>query len=367
MHSRWAKVSGLMLVVGTSWAGTADAARITNGYSVPVVYTGPSSTQTYDFTVPGFNPALGTLSSVSVALNNDYGTSTLDWVLTNTGTTTVSGSGAYTEGQTYKILRSDTGASISSGSGSISATNGFSLAPGQTTTVHAFGTGGGGSGSVSSANRAYFSNTGDVNLRVQTTGETLALSSGLSLVSQSGDVQTTVSGSITYTYASSNTTPPASAVPIVISSSTALPLSAGEVKWYKFDYAGGALTIDTLNSMLSPGNDTQIGLYNSVGAVVKLNDDISGSNYLSKISYASGALANGTYYLAVTGYNGTQSSYFGKGFDVSTSSDDNYTGTVVVNLTGTPTPEPATLGLAGVAVVGLLRRKRAGTQSSVRA
>lgn len=348
-----APIAALGCLVASSSA--SHAAKIVVPFSVPIVLTAPSTTSTYDFTVPGFDPSKGTLSGVNINYGIGYGTSTIEYDVKNTGTTTVSGSGAYSEGSSSKLVRPDTGVTLfNGGSSSGSATFGFSLAPGQTTTVRLQGTGGSVGSSVSSSLRSYFSRAGDLPLAVVATGETFTVASGLTVLGQRGQINTSAGGTIEYTYASNNTTPPADAQRIALSSTTDRALTAGGVLWYVFDYAGGAFSIDTLGSALS-STDTQIGLFSSTGAVVKLNDDISGANYLSKISYANGALAAGTYYLAVTGYNGfSQSAYFGKGFDVSTANST--TGTVRVNLT--QLPEPATIAVFAAIGFAACRRPR---------
>ncbi len=95
------------------------------------------------------------------------------------------------------------------------------------------------------------------------------------------------------------------------------------VKWYRFHTAdsigavgqGNALAINTSTGFFSPITDTVIALYNSDGQRIAFNDDISGSNLLSVLSFgtsvplgatvpdvlvgASGSLDPGTYYLAV--------------------------------------------------------------------
>ena len=337
---------------------TARAATLTQSFDVPITFTGPPSTQDTAFAVAAFDSNLGTLNSVNVDLNSSYGTSTLDWTIRNTGTTTVSGSDSYSEGESVSVRRADTGASISVVSGGSSTYSGFSLAPGQQTTVRAFGFGGGGSGSISSANRSYFSRAGggDVDLLLRSTGANLSLADGLTLIDQTGEIDTNAYGSITYNYTSFITPPPGDARDIAISSSTRDALADSQVRFYRFDYAGGALTIDTLGSSLASKNDTNIALYNVTGKVVKKNDNISSSNKLSRLTFADGDLANGTYYLGVAGGGSFifPFSSFADGFEASSFSP--YTGTVQINLTGTPVPEPASL--AAVAAAGLLLRRR---------
>lgn len=134
----------------------------------------------------------------------------------------------------------------------------------------------------------------------------------------------------------------------------------------------GSFTLDTLGSALASSNDTEIGLYDANGALIATNDDINSGagNYLSSI--APGSLADGTYYVAVSGYNST----FDADWGVSSSSA--YTGTTTLNISnGTSTvsrsdalgagginwycftvPAPSSIALAGVAGLVAIRRRR---------
>jgi hypothetical protein len=130
-------------------------------------------------------------------------------------------------------------------------------------------------------------------------------------------------------------------------------LGAGEVKWYKFNYTDGpgGLTIDTIGSLLSPSNDTEIGLYyGPTGTLIDFDDD-SGPDLLSLLTFPQGQLINGEYYLAIGGFN----TNFGPAFQVTSTSTN--TGTFVIN--GISIPEPGSLAVFGIAAGLLLRRRQA--------
>jgi hypothetical protein len=140
--------------------------------------------------------------------------------------------------------------------------------------------------------------------------------------------------------------------------STGGVLGPGQIVWYSFTIApvtapSGFLTIDTLGSQLSPFNDTEIGLYNSLGTLIAFNDD-GVSVTLSRLAFGSagtaGNLAGGTYYLAVGGFN----TNFGPGFAATSTST--LTGTYSVNFSTNVVPSPA--GAALLAVAGLVGARR---------
>lgn len=149
-------------------------------------------------------------------------------------------------------------------------------------------------------------------------------------------------------------TPPPS-TPTTLGGSLSEPLGPGKVLWYSFTYGGaGAININTLGSTISTNslgyaNDTEIALYDSLGKLVETNDDIDFVNGVltSGLTYTSGELAAGTYYVAVTGYDGV----FNRDFGVSSNSISS--GTIVLNGL-TPEPASALLGCAA----GILSRRR---------
>ncbi len=135
-------------------------------------------------------------------------------------------------------------------------------------------------------------------------------------------------------------------------------LAAGEVIFFEFDYDGtGPINLDTIGSNLPGGtfelDDTELGLFDSAGNLIASNDDapdaVIGS--FSRLDFADGDLAAGTYFLAAGGFN----TIFDDGF-VATSTSP-LAGTLVIN--GIAIPEPATLGLAAFGGLALLRRRRA--------
>ena len=135
--------------------------------------------------------------------------------------------------------------------------------------------------------------------------------------------------------------------------------SAGQITFIKFEYTGGALSIDTNGSDLpdpSGGtfvNDTEIALYNDFGGLLATDDDGAGNTGTgeSALFFDDGVLQAGTYYLAV----GTFDTVFASGYDVTTSSTD--VGTIQINGLNI-VPEPGSLALLGLAGLTLVRRRR---------
>src|SRR5690606_28358742 len=116
-------------------------------------------------------------------------------------------------------------------------------------------------------------------------------------------------------------------------------------------------SIDTLGSTNTGGafgdDDTELGLFDADGNLVASNDDEDfGAGILTSLldSNTVGALADGTYYIAVGAFN----TVYGPGFDAI--SDTPSTGTNVVNFIVVPAPASAALlGLGGLAAI---RRRR---------
>ncbi len=110
------------------------------------------------------------------------------------------------------------------------------------------------------------------------------------------------------------------AVPVNVPGIT---VSANTVTWYKFTISAVSpamfLDIDSEGTLLTPGNDSMIGLYDGAGNLVASDDD-NGSGGLSALSFGAaspsrpgigdgitfqgqnGPLAAGTYYLALGGF-----------------------------------------------------------------
>lgn len=156
------------------------------------------------------------------------------------------------------------------------------------------------------------------------------------------------SGTLRVTYSDSAPpppTPPAS-TPALAGGSITSTLTAGEVEWYSFSWAGGAITLDTEGSSLLPDNDTEIGLYDAATGALIASDDDTGTGNLSQLS---GTLAAGNYLLAVAGFNTT----FGGGFGATSTSTN--VGTVVINGISV-VPEPTSL--AALALAGVIGRRR---------
>jgi len=133
-------------------------------------------------------------------------------------------------------------------------------------------------------------------------------------------------------------------------------IAAGAIVWFKFTLtspvsagSGTFLDIDTEGSTLTPTNDTELGLYTSAGNLVNngtaATDDDSGSGLLTQLTFGvtsparpavgdglayngrHGDLPAGTYFLALTGFNGTFNT---TNFNVTSTST--YSGTYVLNL-----------------------------------
>ena len=135
-----------------------------------------------------------------------------------------------------------------------------------------------------------------------------------------------------------------------------------QVAFFEFYYDGvGDLFFTTVPSDLEGDpaddnyfgdNDTELGLYDSLGNLLVVNDDAPGGTGRSVILIDGGLLDAGTYYLAAGGYNTT----FGDEFDVT--ADSTQQGTLVVTgLSAVAVPEPS-VALAGLVGAGLLLMRR---------
>lgn len=128
-------------------------------------------------------------------------------------------------------------------------------------------------------------------------------------------------------------------------------------------YTAGAFDINTFTS----NYDTEIGLYDATGALIANNDDAA-STLQSQLTPS---LANGTYYLAVAGFN---SSFGSSGWSVSGGGasgnmnafingyqivgDHTSVGGEVAWYSFTVVPTPGTLALVGLGGLAAVRRRR---------
>ena len=112
------------------------------------------------------------------------------------------------------------------------------------------------------------------------------------------------------------------------------PLAAGEVVFVDFELGsaldtadGDSLTLNTLFSVLTPTNDTELALYDAAGNVIAVNDDIdfSAGNLFSQFDLTT--LPAGDYSAAV----GSFDTIFGPDFNATSTS--NNTGTWDIDFT----------------------------------
>lgn len=139
------------------------------------------------------------------------------------------------------------------------------------------------------------------------------------------------------------------------------PIAAAQVLWYSFDVAGGAganpWSISTAGSTNTGGSfgddDTEIGLYDAAGNLIASNDDEDfGADILTSLldSATVGALADGTYYLAVGNFN----TEFAAGFGATSTS----TAVGDSKVTFSFVPAPASAALLGLGGLAAIRRRR---------
>lgn len=146
-------------------------------------------------------------------------------------------------------------------------------------------------------------------------------------------------------------TPPASQA-VSLGGSITGSLAAGQVNWYSFTTAGGAVSFDTEGSALSPSNDTELFLYDSNGSLLGTDDD-DGTGLLSILNSGDelpASLAAGTYYLAIGSFNTVGNP------DWTVTSTSSNTGAYVINGISV-IPEPTSLAMVGV-IGALVRRRR---------
>ena len=161
-------------------------------------------------------------------------------------------------------------------------------------------------------------------------------------------------------------------------------LTGSTIQWFRFDFLGGTsasgayLDIDLFATAASGSGapDTEIGLYDNLGARIA-DDDDDGHSLRSALTFGNttartmpadpfgfingvahngrdGNLAPGTYWLAVGLFDTT----FGA-TNWTVTSNATGTGTTVVNFRTDAVPEPATMAALGLGVAALLRRRRA--------
>lgn len=147
-------------------------------------------------------------------------------------------------------------------------------------------------------------------------------------------------------------------------------LAAGEVAWFTFDTGDIAAGMNALDIFTGGSGiaDTEIGLYDSAGNGIAIDDDGFGSTLQSLLTFGNGAgtlagdpsgdegdgrdgdLAAGTYYLAVGAFNTT---FGATGWDVTSVSttEGDYKVTFI--------PAPGAVALLGLAGLAGTRRRRA--------
>ncbi|MFO0839053.1 MAG: DVUA0089 family protein [Phycisphaerae bacterium] len=139
-----------------------------------------------------------------------------------------------------------------------------------------------------------------------------------------------------------------------------ITINAGDIIWYTLTIPAVStpvyLDIDSEGSALAPSNDTEIGLYTSIGDLVASDDD-DGDSLRSQLTFGAGFparpavgaglaydgrdgnLAAGTYYLCIAGFNTT----FGtSGWGVTSASANVGSGNLNIVLNNNPPPPPGT-------------------------
>ncbi|MEL7473612.1 MAG: hypothetical protein AAGK04_09870 [Planctomycetota bacterium] len=144
-------------------------------------------------------------------------------------------------------------------------------------------------------------------------------------------------------------------------SMTNVPLNQAEITWFTFDVEDGAGALDwsisTDGSTNTGGafgdDDTELALYDAAGNVIATNDDEDfGGGILTSLieSGGTGALADGTYFIAAGAFN----SVFNDAFDAT--SDSTAVGNTKLTVSFVPAPAAAAmLGLGGLVAT---RRRR---------
>ena len=129
------------------------------------------------------------------------------------------------------------------------------------------------------------------------------------------------------------------------------PFLNSSVDYYKFSTASTLNFTFSVATRLGPtgGNDPMVGLFNSTGYLIDMNDDISDSNYDSLLTRS---ISAGTYYVAVTGYN----QYLDN--DFSGNGDKNWSYVLTISAAPVPEPESYAMLLAGLGIIGAVARRR---------
>jgi hypothetical protein len=342
------KFFALMLASLAGLCHQTQAYWIGQSYFKPVAFTGLAD-QPFTTTVNGFDPALGELLGFHMALlvSSTSGGLSVD-ATNNTGSTAnshlsvrlgaqVDRSGTFVlDAYTFFNQQSPSQQSL----------------PGQTIT-HTLASAGITNGTVvtNSAILDQFKSAGTISLDLTTRVVSYSDSAGLPVSpTPSGTLNAYAEIQLYYNYVVDK---PPTAQTITINSFDTEAYAAYGVYWYEFQYAGGDLTLDTLGSDLDNGNDTKLSLWRADGTLVEENDDAI--DFLSRLEFADGYLAHGTYYAAAYGYGGTAGS---DNFSINPMGLGYTGGTIQLNITGTAVPEPGVALLLGTGLLATLARSR---------